>query len=130
MALLLGCAETCAAFANPSDVRFSHQTPDSILSLGARTGLSVTAVPASRPATAPQDVLGLADLAAADPVDGDRVERDDRQDHDPAIEQESQRCVRRREAPKLRTLPVFRRGLLAEAKRVDHLGPFVRFRSV
>ena len=27
-------------------------------------------------------------------------------------------------------IPVFRWGLLAEAKRVDHLGPFVCFRNV
>src|SRR5262245_34714025 len=39
--------------------------------------------------------LGGANLAPEDPVDADRVERDDRQNHDPAVEQESQRDVRR-----------------------------------
>src|SRR5262245_24231464 len=40
--------------------------------------------------------LGGANLAAEGPVDADRVERDDRQDHDPAVEQEFERDVRHR----------------------------------
>src|SRR5262245_57657063 len=42
--------------------------------------------------------LGRANLAAEDPVDADRVDGDDRQDHDPAIEQEFERGVWRRRA--------------------------------
>src|SRR5262245_36788289 len=42
------------------------------------------------PTAAPQSVLGRAHLAAENPVDADRVERDDRQDHDAAVVQESQ----------------------------------------
>src|SRR5215469_3447391 len=43
----------------------------------------------SGPASAASPVA-LADLAAEDPVDADRVDGDDRQDHDAAVEQEMQ----------------------------------------